>query len=239
MYSFAWHTYFSWKYLMRLIVLVAGLFLYAVGIICLYRSNFGLGPWDVLHQGISFHTPLSFGTTSIVVGAILILGSLFLKVYPGVGTISNMILIGVFEDMLLHISWLQYLGQVFWGWRLLLNVVGVVIVGLGTALYIAPRLGAGPRDGLMLRLHELTKLRVAIVRAGIEISVLIIGFLLGGTVGIGTLIFAFGVGPALEFSFALFKKLRLTEWLVPIVLPISVSIPVSEPDANEIQPSCH
>jgi hypothetical protein len=236
MHSFSWRTYVSWRYLVRLIVLVAGLFLYALGIVCLYRSNFGLGPWDVLHQGISFHTPLSFGLAGIVVGAVLILGCLCFKVYPGVGTICNMFLIGIFEDMLLHIDGLQHIGQAFWVWRLLLNIAGVMIVGLGTALYIAPRLGAGPRDGLMLRLHELTKLRVSIVRGGIEVSVFIIGFLLGGTVGIGTLIFAFGVGPALEVSFSLCKKIHLTEWLVvPPASPVPATELVTEVD--EIQAS--
>jgi uncharacterized membrane protein YczE len=215
MHNFPWRSIFSWMYLVRLIVLVVGLFLYALGVVCLYRSNMGLGPWDVFHQGISFHTPLSFGLAGIVVGFFLILGSLLIKVIPGVGTICNMILIGIFEDMLLNIHAFQHIGEAFWVWRLLLNVAGVIIVGLGTALYIAPRLGAGPRDGLMLRLHEITKMRVSIVRGCIEVSVLLLGFLLGGTIGIGTLIFAFGVGPVIEFSFALIKKLNLTEWLVP------------------------
>ncbi len=215
MHNSLWHTIFSWMYLVRLIILVIGLFLYALGIVCLYRSDMGLGPWDVFHQGISFHTPLSFGLAGIVVGFFLILGSLLIKVIPGVGTICNMILIGIFEDMLLSIHAFQHIGEAFWVWRLLLNVAGVIIVGLGTALYIAPRLGAGPRDGLMLRLHEITKLRVTIVRGGIELSVLLLGFLLGGTIGIGTLIFALGVGPVVEFGFALLKKSGLTEWLVP------------------------
>jgi uncharacterized membrane protein YczE len=97
------------------------------------------------------------------------------------------------------------------------NVLGVVVVGLGTAFYITPRLGAGPRDALMLRLHTLTKVRISIVRATIECAVLLVGFFLGGTVGIGTLIFAFGVGPAVEISFSLLKKLRLAERLqVPV-----------------------
>ncbi|GCF11037.1 YczE/YyaS/YitT family protein [Dictyobacter arantiisoli] len=235
MHGFSWRTYVSWRYLVRLLVLVGGLFFYSLGTICLYRSNFGLGPWDVLHQGISFHTPLSFGQAVIVVGALLILGCLSLKVYPGVGTICNMILIGVFEDMLLHIGGLQSIGQAFWIWRLLLNIAGVIIIGLGTALYIAPRLGAGPRDGLMLRLHELTKLRVSVVRGSIEVTVCILGFLLGGSVGIGTLIFAFGVGPAVEASFSLCKRIHLTEWLVPS----TVVEPAAElaAEVDETQPS--
>ena len=215
MQHFSWRTIFSWMYLIRLSILITGLFLYALGVVCLYRSKMGLGPWDVFHQGISFHTPLSFGQAGIIVGIFLVLASLLIKVIPGVGTICNMILVGIFEDMLLDIRTFQHVGEAFWVWRLLLNAAGVIIVGLGTTLYIAPRLGAGPRDGLMLRLHEITKLRVTIVRGCIEVSVLVFGFLFGGSIGFGTLIFAFGVGPVIEFGFALLKKLGLTAWLVP------------------------
>jgi uncharacterized membrane protein YczE len=96
--------------------------------------------------------------------------------------------------------------------RSLVDILGVLLIGLGTALYIAPHMGAGPRDGLILRLHVVTKMRISIVRAALECSVLLIGFLLGGTVGIGTLIFAFGIGPAVELSFNLIKKLRFIEF---------------------------
>ncbi len=196
----------SWAYLGRLIVLVCGLFLYALGIVFTYRSGMGLDPWDVLHQGISRHTPLSFGGASIVVGALIIGVGLLLKVYPGVGTVLNMLLIGGFVDLLLRINLVPDVSGAPLLVRLLLDITGVAIIGLGTALYITPRMGAGPRDGLMLRLHTLTKQRVAIVRAAIEICVLALGFLLGGTVGIGTLIFAFGIGPAVEISFYLLKR---------------------------------
>lgn len=227
MHKFSWRVLFSWMYLLRLSILIVGLFFYALGVVCLYRSNMGLGPWDVLHQGISFHTPLTFGLAGIVVGIALVAGSLLIKVIPGVGTICNMIIIGIFEDMLLDIRAFQHVGEAFWVWRLLLNIAGVIIVGLGTALYIAPRLGAGPRDGLMLRLHEITKLRVTIVRGCIEVSVLLFGILLGGTIGVGTLIFAFGVGPVIEFGFAFLKKSGFTEWLVP-----TVSVPAIEAVAS-------
>ncbi|HEX3641702.1 MAG TPA: hypothetical protein VHV10_10455, partial [Ktedonobacteraceae bacterium] len=98
--------------------------------------------------------------------------------------------------------------------RLLVNIIGVLLSGLGVAFYIAPGMGSGPRDGVMLRLHVLTKRRISIVRATLECFVLLIGFLLGGTVGIGTLIFAFGIGPAIEISFGLIKKLRFIEFLL-------------------------
>lgn len=193
----------------RLSVLIFGLFVCATGIVCTYRSGMGLGPWDVFHQGLSYHTPLTFGEASIAVGAALILLGLLIKVRPGVGTLLNMSLIGIFVDLQLHSGWLPDLSGLPFLVRLLIDAIGVFLMGLGTAFYISPRLGAGPRDGLMLRLHILTHVRVAIVRAGIECSALLIGFFLGGTVGIGTLLFAFGVGPSVEIGFWLVKKLQV------------------------------
>lgn len=224
------HINRPWTYLGRLLVVVFGLFVFSVGDVCTYRSEVGLGPWDVLHQGISLHTPLSFGTASIVVGAALIALSLFLKVYPGVATILNMSLIGIFIDLQLRSNWLPDLTSQPLLLRLFVNVLGVFLIGLGCAIYIAPHLGAGPRDGLMLRLTVLTKVRIAIVRAALECSALLVGFLLGGTVGIGTLIFAFGVGPCIEIGFWLLSK-----FLTGLGLPPATShrpsahIPESDP----------
>ncbi len=198
-----------WNYTLRLIICIVGLFLFAVGTVFTYRSNMGLGPWDVLHLGISRHTPLTFGQANIVVGAIIILAGLSLRAYPGVATILNMFLVGTFVDLLIHWNFLPDFSSASLLIRLLINAAGVFIVGIGTALYISPHLGAGPRDGLMLRLHALTKQRIAIVRATIEICALVIGFFLGGTVGIGTLLFAFGVGPCVEFGFYVIKKFLL------------------------------
>ncbi len=197
------------NYVVRLIICIAGLFLFAVGTVFTYRSNMGLGPWDVLHLGISRHTPLTFGQANIVVGAIIILAGLSLRAYPGVATILNMFLVGTFVDLLIHWNFLPDFSSASLLVRLLINAAGVFIVGVGTALYINPHLGAGPRDGLMLRLHALTKQRIAIVRAVLECSALIVGFFLGGTVGIGTLIFAFGVGPCVEFGFYVIKRFLL------------------------------
>ena len=198
-----------WNYVVRLFVVVSGLFLFATGIVFTYRSNMGLGPWDVLHLGISRHTPLTFGQANIVVGAIIILAGLLLRVYPGVATILNMVLVGLFVDLQLRLNLLPDFSTAPLLVRLLIDVIGVFITGIGTALYISPRLGAGPRDGLMMRLHVLTKARIAIVRALIECSALILGFFLGGTVGVGTLIFAFGIGPCVEVGFYLIKKFLL------------------------------
>jgi len=215
--SLRW-PFLSWAYLARLCVVIFGLFLFATGTVFIYRSGLGLDPWDVLHQGISLHAPLSFGTASIVVGALIIILGLFLKMYPGVATVLNMALVGIFVDAELRYGWLASVSTSSLFLRLIVNVVGVAIVGLGSAFYITPQLGVGPRDGLMMQLHVLTKVRISIVRATIECLVLVIGFMLGGTVGIGTLIFAFGVGLAVEVSFALTKRLHLAEFLrVPVM----------------------
>ncbi len=189
------------NYIVRLFICIIGLFLFATGTVFTYRSNMGLGPWDVLHLGISRHTSLTFGQANIVVGAIIILAGLLLRAYPGVATILNMFLIGIFVDLQLRWNWLPDFSNAPLLMRLLIDIAGVFITGIGTALYISPHLGAGPRDGLMLRLHTLTKKRIAIVRAVLECSALIVGFFLGGTAGIGTLIFAFGVGPCVEVGF--------------------------------------
>ncbi len=211
------HTHSFWNYLGQLCILICGLFVCALGVVTTYRSGMGLGPWDVLHKGVSLHTPLSFGQASIVVGAVVIVIGLLLKVCPGVGTLLNMLLIGLFVDFLLRMNWLPDLSRDSWLLRLPVDVLGVFLMGLGTALYISPRLGAGPRDGLMLRLNTLTHVRIAIVRAVIECSACLVGFLLGGTVGIGTILFALGVGPAVEAGFWLLKKLRFLVGLPPAV----------------------
>lgn len=211
----------------RVLVVVFGLFICATGIVLTYRSVLGLGPWDVLHQGLSFHSPLTFGQASITVGAVLIVASLLLKVYPGLGTVLNMSLIGIFVDWQLRMNWLPDLSSLPYVVRIPIDALGVFMMGLGTAFYIAPRLGAGPRDGLMLRLHVLTRARIAIVRAVLECSALGLGFLLGGTVGLGTLIFAFGVGPSVEVSIWLVNKLRVMLGLPPTEHIKTTPVPVA------------
>ncbi len=207
------HLVSSFQYLRRVGVVIMGLFLFAAGSILTYRSDLGLGAWDVFHKRLSLHTPLSFGQAAIVVGAAIVLLSLFLKVKPGLGTLLNMLLVGILRDWLLNGHWLPDLGTAPLVIRVLVDGTGVFLMGLGTALYILPALGAGPRDGLMLRLHSLTKIRIAYVRVALDLTALLVGFFLGGTVGVGTLIFAFGVGPAVELSLGLTRGYLF--WLVP------------------------
>ncbi len=183
---------------------VGGLWTFALGVVLTLRSGLGLGPWDVLHQGISRHTPLTFGQASEVVGAIVIGVGLLLQVRPGLGTVLNMILIGFFIDRILGLNVIPAMAPHGLPAQILMDVLGVVTVGLGSGLYIRANLGAGPRDGLMLGLHRATGLRVATARASLEISVAIAGFLLGGTVGLGTIVFALGIGPSVELGFRIF-----------------------------------
>jgi uncharacterized membrane protein YczE len=192
------------RFVGQLVTNVVGLFLFALGVVLTLRSGLGLGPWDVLHQGISRHTPLTFGQASQLVGAVVIGVGLVLRVRPGLGTVLNMLLIGFFVDRLLAVHVIPLAAPYGLAAQLGMDVTGVLLVGLGSGLYIRAKLGAGPRDGLMLGLHRVTGVRVAVTRAALEITVAIAGFLLGGTVGIGTLVFALGVGPAVELGFRVF-----------------------------------
>jgi len=187
----------------RVAAVVLGLFLFALGVAFNLRSGLGLGPWDVLHQGISCHTPLSFGQASQAVGALVIAVGLLLRIRPGVSTVLNMVLIGFFVDRILGARIIPSAAPDGLVVQLLVDALGVLLVGLGSGLYIRGGLGAGPRDGLMLGLQALTGQRIAVTRAALEIVVAATGFLLGGTLGIGTLVFALGVGPAVELGFHL------------------------------------
>lgn len=185
--------------------LVAGLWLFAAGIVFALRSGLGVSPWDVFHDGIRQATPLSFGVATILVGVLLVGVGALLGVRVGPGTVANMVLIGVFVDLLLAGGVPQDLDAQGLAIRLLALAAGVVLVALGSALYIGAGLGSGPRDGLMLAISTRTGLRVGLVRALIEIAVLAAGVLLGGSAGIGTVLFAFGIGPAVEAAFRLLR----------------------------------
>ncbi len=193
------------RYAGRLAVLVAGLFCFALGIVLTLKSRLGLGPWDVFHQGLAGRLGLTFGLASIGVGFAVLLLAWALGTRPGVATVLNMVLVGAFIDLIDFLGFVPDLaGQPFLA-RLAMDVGGVAVVGVGTAYYIKANLGAGPRDGLMLGLARRAGGRVALVRAAIELTVLAIGFLLGGTAGLGTLVFALGIGPAVAVAFRVFR----------------------------------
>ncbi len=190
---------------LRLLTVVGGLACFSFGIMLTLQSRVGLGPWDVFHQGLANRLGLAFGTASIIVGFAILLLAWALGSRPGLATVLNMLLVGGFVNLFTAIGLVPDFGGVPLPLRIVIDIIGVLVVGFGTALYIKAKLGAGPRDGLMLALARRTGGRVSIVRGAIELCALAIGFLLGGTAGIGTLIFALGAGPAVGLAFRLLR----------------------------------
>jgi len=189
--------------------LVAGLFLFSCGIVFFLASRLGLPPWDVLHQGIAKHTPLSFGAANEVVGVMVLVLAWSLGARIGVGTAANALLIGLFVVLLQPVVATDVIAGIALPGRIALLAVGLVLFGVGSALYLGAALGAGPRDSLMLVGAHRTGFRLGWVRALIESTVLLAGFALGGHVGVGTVVFAALIGPAVETSFWLFSRTAL------------------------------
>jgi uncharacterized membrane protein YczE len=175
----------------RLPQLLAGLTLYGVSMGLQIRSALGLDPWDVLHQALSNRTGLTFGTITAIVGALVLLCWIPLRQRPGVGTVANIVVIAIAVDATLALV-TQPSSLVA---RIVLLVAGVVLNGLASATYIGVRLGPGPRDGLMTGLTARTGLSIRLVRTAIELTVVATGWLLGGTVGVGTILYALAIGP--------------------------------------------
>ena len=184
--------------------LTAGLCLFALGVVMTLRADLGVAPWDVLHDGLRLRTPLTFGMAVILVGVLLVAASTMWGLKPGIGTIANMLLIGVFQDLMLATDVGAGLAPGNGPLRFLLLIAGVATIGLGSALYIGAELGAGPRDGLMVLIASRTKLGILGARLVVEGSALLIGFILGGSAGLGTVLFAVGIGPAVDVSFRIF-----------------------------------
>lgn len=191
---------------MRAVSLVFGLFLFAVGIVALLESKLGLSPWDVLNQGLAKHSPLTFGFANIVVGLAVLVLVWVLGAPPGIGTVANAVLIGLFIEGLTRIGAVESLADAPLAARAGLLPLGIALMGVGSAFYIGANYGAGPRDSLMLVLARRSGRRIGLVRAGLEASALAVGYVLGGTVGVGTLAFALLIGPSVEASFWLLGR---------------------------------
>ena len=180
-----------------------GLVLFGFGLALMVIAELGLSPWDVFHQGVSERTGIPIGTVVIITGLLLLVTWIPLKEKIGIGTIANAIVIGLVLNLALLVL-PQSLDLLAARWLAMLS--GVLIVAIGSGLYIGAGLGPGPRDGLMTGLTRITGYPLALVRAVLEIGALILGWLLGGTVGVGTLVFAFGIGPLVQFFL---NRLRL------------------------------
>jgi uncharacterized membrane protein YczE len=195
--------------LQRSALLVGGLVLFAVGIILLLESKLGLSPWDVLNQGISRHTPLAFGTANIAVSLLVLATAWRLGARIGPGTLANAVLIGLFIDLLLSFGAVTSLAHNPLAVRIAFVPVAIVLIAFGTALYVGPNFGAGPRDSLMLTLTLRSGWRLGLVRGLLEGGALIAGVILGGTVGIATVLFVLLIGPAIEVAFRLLPMERM------------------------------
>lgn len=185
----------------RVIQLLIGLYLYGAGIAFLIRSELGAASWDVLTQGISRNLSLSFGTISVIISGVVLLFWIPLRQKPGMGTVLNSLLVGPSVD--LNLVLIPDTGTLWV--RVAYIALGILVVGLATGLYIGSRFGPGPRDGLMTGLHRVTGLPIWKVRVGIELVVVAIGWMLGGTVGIGTIAFAALIGSACQFFMRIFS----------------------------------
>lgn len=181
----------------RIARLFLGLTLCGLGIAVMVAADLGLGPWDVLHQGLSRLTGIPIGTMGILVGFVVLAGWLPLRERPGIGTVCNVLWIGIVIDVVLLVLPRPEL----LAWRVAFMAAGPLLFGVGSGFYIGVHLGPGPRDGLMTGLAR-RGWPVGRVRTGIELVVLALGWLLGGTVGVGTVLFALTVGPAVAWSLA-------------------------------------
>ncbi|MBK3562620.1 hypothetical protein JHN47_02400 [Streptomyces sp. MBT62] len=184
----------------RLVQLYVGLALYGASSALLVVSGLGLEPWNVLHQGLAELTGLTIGVVSIIVGAAVLLLWIPLRQRPGLGTVSNVFVVGLAMDGTLALVPDAHGLAV----RIPLLIAGIVLNGVATGLYISASFGPGPRDGLMTGLHKLTGRSIRLIRTGIEVAVVATGFALGGTVGVGTLLYALAIGPLAQLFLRVF-----------------------------------
>jgi uncharacterized membrane protein YczE len=184
----------------RLIQLYVGLALYGASSALLVEAGLGLEPWGVLHQGLAELTGLSIGVVSIIVGAAVLLLWIPLRQRPGLGTVSNVFVVGIAMDATLAAVPATH-GLAL---RIPLMLAGIVLNGVATGLYIAAHFGPGPRDGLMTGLHRRTGRSIRLMRTAVEVAVVVTGFVLGGTIGIGTVLYAVSIGPLAQLFLRVF-----------------------------------
>ena len=191
------------KVALRITGLVSGLFLFALGIVITMKANIGYAPWDVFHYGVSRTVGLSIGTVSILTGVGICVLTALMGEKLGFGTIINMILMGVFLDAILAAGFVPAMRGFPAG--VLMMTAGLFIISLGSYFYIKSAYGAGPRDSLMVAIRRITRLPVGLCRALLEGTVVFAGWLLGGPVGIGTVLAAAGIGLCIQITFSLLR----------------------------------
>lgn len=191
------------KFMLRLLRLFLGLFLYSVGIVLTMKANIGYASWEVFHAGLATVFGIQIGTVSILVGLVLCIISMMAGEKLGLGTLLNMIFIGLFMNLLLGLNLFPTLSNFYHG--VLQMVVGLFVISIATVYYISSGFGAGPRDSLMVVLTRKTRLSVGICRSGLELLVVVIGALLGGSFGIGTILAAVLIGFCVQITFKLFR----------------------------------
>jgi len=187
--------------IIRYIAFFSGLFIIANGVVFTINASLGVNPWDVFHIGVANQVGLTIGRVTQITGFVLVGISFLLKVRIFIGTVLNMIFLGFFVDLVISLNYIPH-SELLW-LRIVLYLTGVIIYGLGVAFYISPNLGAGPRDSMMLALTRVTRFSKGTIRTMMEVSIAIVGFLLGGPLGIGTVIFALTLGIFMELGFML------------------------------------
>ncbi|WP_353113710.1 hypothetical protein [Microbacterium sp.] len=202
----------------RIVQLIVGVFLYGIGISFIVRGQIGAAPWDVLTQGIANHVPLSFGVITVLVSIVVLLLWIPIRQRLGIGTVVNALLVGPSAD----VGFLLVPESEELWLRIVYFVVGLIVLAGATGLYIGGRFGPGPRDGLMTGLHDRLGWPIWLVRTALEVTVVAVGWLLGGNVGIGTLAFALLVGPLCQFF------LRVFDVRLPDSAASSVSVGTGE-----------
>lgn len=215
--------------------LLLGLAGYGFSMALMVKAGLGLDPWDVFHQGLAERSGLSFGTVTALVGVAVLLAWIPLRNRPGIGTLANVVVIAVVVDASLAVLpspsavWL----------RIAAMISAVVLNAVSTVLYIGAGLGPGPRDGLMTGLVARTGLSVRVVRTSIEVTVLTVGWLLGGTVGVGTLVYAFGIGPMVQMVLTLTPRrwLAVSGWAFTDP-SLSTMAECLEPEMTKPTPTC-
>ena len=190
-------------FVLRILRLIFGLLLFAIGVVLTISANIGYAPWDVFHVGLSITTGLSIGIASIITGLAIVIIVTIAGEKIGIGTLANIILIGIFIDLIIFLDFIPIAESIVIGITMLL--IGIFIISLGSYFYIKSAFGAGPRDNLMVVLNRKTKLPVGVCRGIVELTATVAGWFLGGMVGIGTIIFVVAIGFFIQTTFAIFK----------------------------------